>query len=153
MTFGLRRRARAEARAEASAPPAQLAPLPDPPIEIGDVYGAPADRRGTDLRFGEEWTRRSEPHARFAVYWVPRTHELLVMRKTPPSQLARTQQPIVERLGVVTKSALEGIMEGWETAMALPNSVGWVRARLRSASLSHPRPRATAARPKRDVRA
>ena len=114
-------------------------------MDIEEFYDADERRRESEeIEFGREWSDAGG--MRTELSWVVDTGELYAMAEPAESvemdpfgdtrvDDLPTELVTVEILGVVTDRAeLERILAGWEDAMSGPDSIEWVRERLRTAS-------------------
>lgn len=117
-------------------------------MDIEEFYDADERRRRSpELELGADW---SDQHGvRYELSWVEDTGELYVMREPPPVETidpfggihvvgsrkvdeAEVQGMSVAVVGsVASREDLERAVAGWEEAMAGPDSVAWLVARLR----------------------
>ena len=98
-------------------------------------------RRSEEIEFGTEW--HDAAGARYELSWVADTGELYLMSEpgVPMTEdlfgdMYRSDVPIdeisVAVLGwIAGRAAVEDVLEGWEEAMAEPNSLSWVTDRLK----------------------
>jgi len=116
--------------------------LPPTPLDIEEFYAADERRRRSEeIELGTEW--HDSDGARYELSWVADTGELYVMREPdvpmtedPFGDVYRSKVPT----GAVTvavvgwlpeRNRMEEVLEGWESAMSEPNSIGWLADRLR----------------------
>jgi len=113
-------------------------------MDIEDFYSADERRRkSAELEFGTEW---SDQNGRCVVSWVEDTGEVYVMREplaavtgSGAGDLELVSMPEdalgVEVLGVVMgRSAIEGVMSGWEQKMRQLDGLVWLRDRVDNAA-------------------
>ncbi|MGH9091663.1 MAG: hypothetical protein ACRDZR_09845 [Acidimicrobiales bacterium] len=117
-------------------------------MDIEGFYDADERRRrSAELELGRDWT--DQEGVRYELSWVEDTGELYVMREPVPVETvdpfggihvvgshgvneAEVQGMSVAVVGsVAARDELEGAVAGWEEAMARPDSVAWLVARLR----------------------
>ena len=99
-------------------------------------------RRSEEIELGTDW--HDADGARYELSWVADTGELYVMREPsvpmtedPFGDVYRSAVPVDEITVAVVgwisdRHAMEQALEGWEDAMAEPNSVAWIADRLRA---------------------
>ena len=109
-------------------------------MDIEEFYAADERRRrSAELEFGRDW---NDERGRWGVSWVEDTGELYLMREPnagvwgdgagdlralPVSEHALD----VEVLGAIAgRSAIEGVLSGWDRAMAKPDGLAWLRDRV-----------------------
>jgi hypothetical protein len=97
-------------------------------------------RRSEEIELGTEW--HDADGARYELSWVADTGELYVMREPdvpmtedPFGDVYRSDVPLqaitVAVVGwIPQRDRLETVLEGWETAVAEPNSIAWLTSRL-----------------------
>ena len=113
-------------------------------MDIEDFYSADERRRrSAELEFGTEW---SDQNGRCGVSWVEDTGELYVMREPIGAvtgsgagdlELVPVSDDVlgVEVLGVVMgRSAIEGVLSGWEQKMPDADGIVWLRDRVQHAA-------------------
>ena len=113
-------------------------------MDIEDFYSADERRRkSAELEFGTDW---SDQNGRCEVSWVEDTGEVYVMREPVAAvtgsgagdlELVPMSEDAlgVEVLGVVTgRSAIEGVMSGWESKMPDADGIAWLRDRVQHAA-------------------
>ncbi len=111
-------------------------------INIEEFYAQDERRRRSEeIELGTEW--RDADGARYELSWVADTGELYVMREPnvpmtedPFGDVYRSDVPVDEITVAVVgwvpeRGQMEQVLDGWEQAMAGPNSVAWVAGRLR----------------------
>jgi hypothetical protein len=98
-------------------------------MDIEEFYDQDPRRRASDeTEFGREW---SEDDRRFEVSWVADTGEVYVMAEPYSRREISTESVTVEVLGVIEgRDAIDSALTGWREAMAKPNSLTWMRARV-----------------------
>jgi hypothetical protein len=98
-------------------------------MDIEEFYDQDPRRRASDeTEFGREW---SEDDRRFEVSWVADTGEVYVMAEPYSRREISTESVTVEVLGVINgRDAIDSALAGWREAMAKPNSLTWMRARV-----------------------
>ena len=98
-------------------------------MDIEEFYDQDPRRRASDeIEFGREW---SENDRRFEVSWVADTGEVYVMTEQYSRREISTESVTVEVLGVIEgRDAINSALAGWQEAMAIPNSLAWVRERV-----------------------
>ena len=118
-------------------------------VDIEEFYDADERRRrSAELELGRDWHDKSG--VRYELTWVEDTGELYVMREPVPIETldpfggihvvgshgvdeAEVQGMSVAIVGSVqSREALERAVDGWEEAMAKPDSVAWLVERLRT---------------------
>lgn len=97
-------------------------------------------RRSEEIEFGTEW--HDAAGARYELSWVADTGELYMMSEpgVPMTEdlfgdMYRSDVPVDEITVAVVgwvpeRAGVEGLLQGWEEAMARPNSALWVTERL-----------------------
>jgi hypothetical protein len=113
-------------------------------MNIHQFYEADPRRRSSDEEeFGDGWTELADVHATYRVHRVNDTGEVYAVREPHPGgilaryldQLDLAQATIdeltVEVYGTYARDDLAAALAGWPAAMNGPNSLDWVRARLR----------------------
>lgn len=126
-------------------------------MDIEEFYDAdPARRSSEEFAYGTDWT--DPDGGRCELLWIQATGELYMMREPTEPIIAdpfgdTVVQPMPSNLltvevlaDVKTRAEVDQVLAGWETAMAAPSSLAWVRDRLANT------PRAPASRgaPTRD---
>lgn len=120
-----------------------------PRVDIEEFYDADERRRrSAELELGRDWHDKSG--VRYELNWVEDTGELYVMREPVPTETldpfggihvvgthgvdeGEVQGMSVAVVGLVQRRQdLEQAVEGWEEAMAEPDSVAWLVDRLRA---------------------
>jgi hypothetical protein len=98
-------------------------------MDIEEFYDQDPRRRASDeTEFGREW---SEDDRRFEVSWVADTGEVYAMAEPYSRREISTESVTVEILGVINgRDAINSALAGWREAMAKPNSLTWIRARV-----------------------
>src|SRR6266480_5239112 len=98
-------------------------------MDIEDFYDQDRRRRASDeIEFGREW---SENGVRFEVSWIADTGEVYVMAEPYSRHEISTESVTVEVLGIINgRDAIDSALAGWREAMAKPNSLTWMRARV-----------------------
>jgi hypothetical protein len=98
-------------------------------MDIEEFYDQDPRRRASDeTEFGREW---SEDDRRFEVSWIADTGEVYVMAEPYSRREISTESVTVEVLGVINgRDAINSALAGWREAMAKPNSLTWIRARV-----------------------
>lgn len=98
-------------------------------------------RRSEEIELGTEW--HDADGARYELSWVADTGELYVMREPsvpmtqdPFGDVYRSDVPVDEITVAVVgwvpdRTQMDEVLAGWEQAMAQPDSVSWIAARLR----------------------
>jgi hypothetical protein len=112
-------------------------------VDIEEFYGADERRRASaEVQFGQDWHDRHG--RRYEVNWVEDTGELYVMQDELPPMwidpfgdfLPGHIDPSDLQVRVLTqvhgRENVEGLLEGWEQAMAEDDGIGWLVERLRS---------------------
>ena len=113
-------------------------------MDLEEFYAADERRRhSAELEFGRDW---NDENGRCGVSWIEDTGEVYVMREplaavtgSGAGDLELVSMPEdalgVEVLGVVMgRSAIEGVMSGWETKMPEPDAIAWLRDRVSNAA-------------------
>jgi hypothetical protein len=111
-------------------------------MDIEEFYDADPRRRESDeTEFGREWSNQG---VRTELSWVALTGELYAMAEPAGSvemdplgdtrvDELPTELVTVEILGVIPElDEVERILAGWQDEMNKPNSIQWVRDRLRA---------------------
>ena len=98
-------------------------------MDIEEFYDQDPRRRASDeTEFGREW---SENDVRFEVSWIADTGEVYIMAEPYSRREISTESVTVEVLGVIKgRDAINSALAGWREAMAKPNSLTWMRARV-----------------------
>ena len=98
-------------------------------MDIEEFYDQDPRRRASDeTEFGREW---SENDVRFEVSWIADTGEVYAMAEPYSRREISTESVTVEVLGVIKgRDAINSALAGWREAMAKPNSLTWMRARV-----------------------
>lgn len=98
-------------------------------MDIEEFYDQDPRRQSSDeVEFGREW---SENGSRFEVAWITDTGELYVMAEPSGRRQVTTESVTVEVLAVIEgRDAIDAVLAGWQDAMAKPDSLTWVRARV-----------------------
>jgi len=98
-------------------------------MDIEEFYDQDPRRRASDeTEFGREW---SEDDRRFEVSWIADTGEVYAMVEPYSRREISTESVTVEVLGVINgRDAINSALAGWREAMAKPNSLTWMRARV-----------------------
>jgi hypothetical protein len=110
-------------------------------MDIEEFYDAnPARRSSEEFGYGRDWS--DADGGRCELLWIQATGELYMMREpaepimedpfgdafvAPMPANILTVDVLAE---VKTRAEVDQLLEGWETAMATPNSLAWVRDRL-----------------------
>jgi hypothetical protein len=110
-------------------------------MDIEEFYdGDPRRRASDETELGTEWT--TADGGRAEISWIHDTGEVYSMAEPVEPigsdgigdlyvQSLPTDALTVEILGVITtREDLDAKLAGWETAMAQPNSVEWVKSKL-----------------------
>ena len=102
-------------------------------MDIEEFYDQDPRRRASEeIEFGREW---SEDDRRFEVSWLADTGEVYVMAEPYSRHEISTESVTVQVLGVIKgRDAINSALAGWQEAMAMPNSLAWVRERVTGAS-------------------
>lgn len=97
-------------------------------------------RRSEEIELGTEW--HDAAGARYELSWVADTGELYMMSEpgVPMTEdlfgdMYRSDVPVDEITVAVVgwvpeRAAVEDVLQGWEEAMARPNSAAWITERL-----------------------
>ena len=98
-------------------------------MDIEEFYDQDPRRRASDeIEFGREWY---ENGLRYEVAWVADTGEVYAMAESYDRHGVTTQSVTVEILAVIEgRDAITSVLTGWRDAMAQPESLAWVRARV-----------------------
>lgn len=110
-------------------------------MDIEEFYDADPRRRASEeVAFGHEWTDANG--GRYEVMWIADTGEVYAMFE-PVEPMASDavgdvfvqHMPMsavtVETLGTVaTRAEIDRRLAGWESRMAEPDSIAWVRSQL-----------------------
>jgi hypothetical protein len=113
-------------------------------MDIEQFYSADERRRqSAEFEFGTDWF--DEKGSRYELSWVEDTGELYAMLELAPGVESFTpfgdeevEKLPVDRVVVVviahidTRGEVESILEGWADQMVKPDSIAWVRQRLRA---------------------
>jgi hypothetical protein len=121
-------------------------------VDIEEFYDADERRRSSvEVEFGQDW--RDAHGVRYELSWIEDTGELYVMREPVPSEWAtpfggihargthRTDEKEIEGMSVAvvgtvaSQADVERLLDGWQEAIAQPDSVAWLVERLRSRGL------------------
>lgn len=102
-------------------------------MNIEEFYEAdPRRRRSEEVELGTEW--HDGDGGRFELSWVADTGELYVMREP---RLREFPHPVtneeleVEVMGhVADRDRLDQLLAGWQDAMARPDGMAWLTARM-----------------------
>jgi len=113
-------------------------------MDVEEFYAADERRRrSSELEFGTDWR---DERGRCGVSWVEDTGELYVMREPSGGvvgdafgdmrALQVSEHDLgVEVLGVVMgRSAIEGVLSGWERKMPDADGIAWLRDRVQHAA-------------------
>ncbi len=117
-------------------------------VDIEDFYDADERRRrSAELELGRDW--HDQHGVRYELNWVEDTGELYVLREPVPTETvdpfggihvvgshgvdqSEVEGMTVSVVGTVERrEELERAVDGWEGAMAQPDSVAWLVDRLR----------------------
>jgi hypothetical protein len=120
-------------------------------MDIDQFYEAdPRRRESNEVELGTEW--RDGHGVRYELNWVEDTAELYVMREPAPpawedpfgdiyvktgNRAPVTGMTVVVIAHVPTREELEEILQGWQSAMAMSNSVAWLVNRLNAAGVTN----------------
>jgi hypothetical protein len=98
-------------------------------MDIEEFYERDPRRQASDeIEFGREWY---EDGLRFEVAWVADTGEVYAMAEPYSRRGISTESVTVEVLAVIEgRDAVNSLLTGWQDAMAQPDSLAWVRARV-----------------------
>jgi len=126
-----------------------------PRVDIEEFYDADERRRqSAEVEFGRDWT--DDHNIRHELSWVEDTGELYVLREPVPHGYAdpfggihysgthQADETEVEGMTVIivshvdTRDKIEAALDGWQDAIAAPDSVSWLVDRLRQAGLLDP---------------
>ncbi len=101
-------------------------------MDIEEFYEEDPRRQvSAEIDFGHEWSERG---SRFEVAWIADTGEVYAMAE-PSVRKVTTDMVTVEVLAVVEgRDNITAALSGWQDAMATPDSLGWVRARVAAAA-------------------
>lgn len=118
-------------------------------MNVKEFYDEDVRRRlSTETAYGRRWRLASDEAALFGLHWIQDTREIYIFRgPQPPLPTGFDARmgvsftlPLdndeygVEVLGwAESEEALEQALDGWEAQMNEPNSLQWVRARLKDA--------------------
>src|SRR5580765_1809633 len=113
-------------------------------MDLEEFYAADERRRhSTELEFGRDWR---DENGRCGVSWIEDTGEVYVMREPMAAVtgsgagdlelVSMSEHALgVEVLGVVMgRSAIEGVMSGWEQKMPEADGLAWLRDRVQHAA-------------------
>ena len=91
----------------------------------------PRRQTSEEVEFGREWY---QDDMRFEVAWVADTGEVYVMAEPYSRKGISTESVTVEVLGVIEgRDVVQSALLGWQDAMARPDGLAWVRARVAEA--------------------
>ena len=98
-------------------------------MDIDEFYEQDPRRQASDeIAFGLEWY---EQGLRYEVAWIADTGEVYVMAEPSGREKVTTESVTVEVLGVIDgRDAVIAALDGWQRAMAEPDGLAWVRARV-----------------------
>jgi hypothetical protein len=110
-------------------------------MDIEEFYAEDERRRRSDeVEFGTDWADGEGTH--YELSWVADTGELYVMREAlvrmaedPFGDLFNASVPTDELSVAVVgwipqRQDVEGVLSGWQEAMAAPDGIGWLTGRL-----------------------
>jgi hypothetical protein len=119
-------------------------------VNIKEFYDRDERRRASDeIEVGDSWLDENDQSATYQVSWIKQTKEIYALREPPaPMRKDALGETIavsipdesleVEVLGLISsEEELQELLRGWQQAMREPNSLAWVRERLRSHRPSH----------------
>ena len=121
-------------------------------MDIEQFYSADERRRqSAEIEFGTEW--RDAKGNRYELSWVEDTGEMYTMLELVPEADSWTpfgdvevenlpvDRLVVMIIGFVPERAeVERILDGWQDAMAKPDSISWVADRLKQAGVPRSAP-------------
>jgi hypothetical protein len=98
-------------------------------MNIDEFYEQDPRRQASDeIEFGREWYENDQ---RYEVAWVADTGEVYAMAEPQPRRGVTVESVTVEVLAVIEgREAVTAALAGWRDAMARPDSLAWVRARV-----------------------
>jgi hypothetical protein len=98
-------------------------------MNIDEFYEQDPRRQASDeIEFGREWYENDQ---RYEVAWVADTGEVYAMAEPQPRRGVTVESVTVEVLAVIEgRDAVTAALAGWRDAMARPDSLAWVRARV-----------------------
>jgi hypothetical protein len=98
-------------------------------MDVEEFYEQDPRRQTSDeVEFGRNWR---EGDMQFEVAWVADTGELYAMAEPVDRKGITSAQVTVEVLAVLADRAqVDTALDGWEDAIAQPDSLAWVRARV-----------------------
>jgi hypothetical protein len=98
-------------------------------MDIDEFYDEDPRRRASDeIEFGRDWT---ENGLRFEVSWIADTGEVYVMAEPYSRREISSESVTVEVLAVIEgRETINLVLDGWQEAMANPNSLAWARGRV-----------------------
>jgi hypothetical protein len=98
-------------------------------MDVEEFYAEDARRQTSDeVDYGRAWR---EGDMQYEVAWVADTGELYAMAEPVSRKAITSSQVTVEVLAVIAdRSAVDAALDGWREAMAQPDSLAWVRARV-----------------------
>ncbi|MHB8450703.1 MAG: hypothetical protein ACYDAQ_09705 [Mycobacteriales bacterium] len=115
-------------------------------MHIGEFYEADTRRReSVEEPFGDGWTTSADPHATYRASYVVATAEVYTVREPHHGGLLaryldelHLDSPDLEELQVeiftpvADLAALERLLDGWREQMTTPDSLSWLRDRVRT---------------------
>jgi hypothetical protein len=98
-------------------------------MDVEEFYEQDPRRQTSDeVEFGRNWR---EGDMQFEVAWVADTGEIYAMAEPVDRKGITSAQVTVEVLAVLADRAqVDTALDGWEDAIAQPDSLAWVRARV-----------------------
>jgi hypothetical protein len=102
-------------------------------MNIDEFYEQDPRRQASDeIEFGREWYENDQ---RYEVAWVADTGEVYAMAEPQSRRGVTVESVTVEVLAVIEgRDAITAALAGWQDAMARPDSLAWVRARVAGAA-------------------
>lgn len=116
-------------------------------VNVGEFYDDVRRRFSSETAYGLRWRSSADPGVLFGLHWVEDTREIYVLREPqsqwvvnhfgdafPTSLGIRDDAYWVEILGwAESEEILNEALDGWQAQMDQPDSLQWVRARLKDA--------------------
>ena len=98
-------------------------------MDVEEFYEQDPRRQTSDeVDYGRAWR---EGDMQYEVAWVADTGELYAMAEPVSRKSITSAQVTMEVLVVITERAqVDAALDGWHEAMAQPDSLAWVRARV-----------------------
>jgi hypothetical protein len=124
-------------------------------VNVKEFYDGDSRRRGSaEVAYGLKWQSAADRSVLFGLHWVEDTREIYALREPqsqwivnhygdafPVSLGIKDDAYWVEILGwAETEAILDEALEGWEAQMDQPDSLQWVRSRLKDAEARTAKP-------------